>query len=52
VLVEEEYIWHGIIIEKLLNLVLDVKKLNWYAYIVPKFLRVVVLIDLAASSWN
>jgi hypothetical protein len=28
VVVEEEQIWHGVIVEKLLNLVLDVKKLN------------------------
>jgi len=28
VVVEEEQIWHGIIVEKLMNLVLDVKKLN------------------------
>jgi hypothetical protein len=26
VVVEEEHIWHGVIVEKLLNLVLDVKK--------------------------
>jgi hypothetical protein len=31
VLVEKEYIWHGVIVEKFLNLVFDVKKPNWYA---------------------
>jgi hypothetical protein len=28
VVVEKEQIWHGVIVEKLLNLVFDVKKLN------------------------
>jgi hypothetical protein len=28
VVAEEEQIWHGVIVEKLFNLVLDVKKLN------------------------
>jgi hypothetical protein len=38
VLVEKECIWYGVIVEKLINLVFDVKKLSWYAYIVSKFL--------------
>jgi hypothetical protein len=47
VVVEEEYIWYGVIVKKLLDLVLDVKKLNQYVYIVLKYLWVVTLIDLS-----